>query len=264
MNSRHALPPIVDTHAHLDDEAFEADRADVIAAARSAGVVRIINIGYRPESWRSSLALQDAFPEVRFALGLHPQLADNFNCSLEQDLIRAIAQSRPVAIGETGFDFSRRGPALADQARAFRRQIELALETNLPLIIHQRNASDAVLAELSQWPTVASIVLHSFDGNDCLTDWAIERGCHIGVGGLATRGNSHALRERLSRVPLERILLETDAPYLAPPQAASRRNAPDQLPAIAQIIAPIWNISAEELCWQTTRNATQIFDVGFT
>ena len=252
-------PPIVDTHTHLDDPAFDLDRDAVIEASRAAGVRHFVNIGYEPDRWESSRALRERHPDINFAVGLHPQLAGQYDASVARALQRAIEDMTPVAVGETGFDFSRAAPSVEAQERAFRGQLELAASEQLPTIIHQRDASDVLMTELDRWPNLAPIVLHSFDGTQRLADWARERGCFVGIGGLATRRSSALLREVLVRIPVDRLLLETDSPYLAPPGSASRRNAPANLPRIAAVLAPLWNVTQEELCWQTSMNAVGLF-----
>jgi TatD DNase family protein len=252
-------PAIVDTHTHLDDPAFDLDRDTVINSARAAGVRYFVNIGYAPERWESSRALRELHSDVAIALGLHPQLAGQFESSLVSDLKRAIEDLNPVAIGETGFDFSRAAPSFAEQQRAFRGQLEVAAVHGLPTIVHQRDASNELMTELDRWPSLAPIVLHSFDGTQRLADWAIERGCFVGIGGLATRRSSEPLRETLKRVTSDRLLLETDSPYLAPPGSASPRNDPTNLPRIAAVLAPLWNLDGEELCWLTSVNAASAF-----
>jgi TatD DNase family protein len=252
-------PPIVDTHTHLDDPAFDADRDPVIEASRASGVRHFVNIGYAPDRWESSRALRERHADIDFALGLHPQLAEQYDAALHRDLERAIELLAPVALGETGFDFSRPAPSAEAQERAFRGQLEIAANKRLPTIIHQRDASDALMSELDRWPSLAPIVLHSFDGTQRLADWARDRGCFVGIGGLATRRSSAALREVLVRIPVDRLLLETDSPYLAPPGSASRRNLPANLPGIATVLAPLWNLSGEELCRLTAINAVNLF-----
>jgi TatD DNase family protein len=256
------LPPIVDTHTHLDDSAFDTDRDTVIEASRAAGVWHFINIGYAPERWESSRMLREQRPEIDFALGLHPQLAARFDSALIRELNRAIEDLAPVAVGEIGFDFSRSLPSFDEQQRALRGQLEIAANAGLPTIIHQRDASDALIAEFENWPNLAPIVLHSFDGTHRLADWARERGCFVGIGGLATRRSSQALRELLVRIPVDRLLLETDSPYLAPPGSATRRNTPANLPRIAADLGPLWNLSGEELCRLTSSNAALLFDLS--
>jgi TatD DNase family protein len=255
---------IVDTHTHLDDPAFDADRGSVIEASRGAGVKHFINIGYAPDRWESSRALRERHPEFGIALGLHPQLAAQFDTLLIRRLKRAIDDLAPVAIGETGFDFSRSAPSFEEQERAFRGQLDIAASTGLPTIIHQRDASDALIEELENWPSLAPIVLHSFDGTQRLADWAMERGCFVGIGGLATRRSAEPLRGLLARIPIDRLLLETDSPYLAPPGTSSRRNTPANLPGIAAALGPLWNLTSEELCRLTSRNAAGLFGLPLT
>jgi TatD DNase family protein len=252
-------PPIIDTHAHLDDPAFDADRESVIKASRRAGVRHFINIGYAPDRWESSRELREKHPDFGIALGLHPQLASQFDTGLVSELKRAIDDLAPIAVGETGFDFSRPAPSFDAQRRAFRGQLEIAAGKSLPVIVHQRDASDALILELENWPSLASIVLHSFDGTQRLADWARDRGCYIGIGGLATRRSSESLRELLARIPINHLLLETDSPYLAPPGSASRRNSPANLPSIAAALGPLWNLTGEDLCQLTSRNAAGLF-----
>jgi len=255
------LPQIVDTHVHLDEPAFDLDRDTVLDEARSLGVRRFINIAYKPERWESSRAIQLVNKDVAVAIGLHPAESATLDPETERSLVRAIEECQPVAIGETGFDFARTGPTFLEQARAFRTQIEISSSRSLPIIIHQRNASDALMKDLDEWPDVADIVLHSFDGTALLTGWAVERGCYIGIGGLATRPGSVALRNLLRSIPVDRLLLETDAPYLSPPQC-HRRNTPANLPQISQLLAPIWGMTAADLRRVTTENANSLFKLG--
>lgn len=265
MSDRTEPPGIVDTHLHLDDPAFDHDRDDVLREARAAGVMRFITIGHVQDRWVSAHALHNRYPDVDFVIGVHPQDADQFSPSLGLALGDAVRELRPIAIGETGFDFFRTSSARSSQERAFRAQAELAEAQGLPIVIHQRNASDALIEILDRFPRLAPIVLHSFDGTARMADWAVERGCYIGIGGLATKPASEELRGLLRRMPVERLVLETDAPYLPPPGAQCRRNEPGNLPRIAQLLAPLWNLSVEELCRTTTSNANQVFSapVGY-
>ena len=253
-------PPIIDTHTHLDDEAFRDDQDAVIRDSRAVGVRGFINIGYSPETWESSRVLQFQHPDIDLALGLHPQHAARFTPELGRDLSRAIRDCGAIGIGEIGFDFSRSRPSFDEQERAFRGQLEIVSREGLPAIIHQRDAGLALIAELDRWPALAPIVLHSFDGTSELSAWALERGCYIGIGGLATRRNSDALRALLSGMPVDRLLLETDSPYLSPP-GADKRNTPANLPTIATMLAPLWNLNGEELCRATFANAVDLFGI---
>lgn len=252
-------PPIFDTHAHLDDAAFDADRREVLARAGAAGVQYLLNIAYRPDIWERSVALRDAYPGVEMAAGIHPQDAGIFSAAASDALTEQILALRPRAIGEAGFDFARPGPTFDQQQQVFRWQIALAIAADLPLVIHQRDAAEQLIQELDRWPQLTTVILHSFDGGDRLAAWAVERGCFVGIGGLACRKSSRVLRDALQIIPVDRLLLETDAPYLAPPGASTRRNEPANLPLVAAILAPLWDLTPEELCRQTTSNAVGLF-----
>jgi TatD DNase family protein len=251
--------PIIDTHAHLDEPVFDPDRDEVLDRARASGVRRFINIAYSPERWTSSRLLRDRHPDIEIAIGVHPMLASEFDSELAGRLAATVTDCRPVAIGETGFDFSRPLPTPDQQTRAFRAQLEMAVTERLPVVIHQRGAAEALMTELDRWPEMERIVLHSFDATPRLADWAVERGCFVGIGGLATRRSASELRLLLARIPTDRLLLETDAPYLPPPGAGSRRNEPANLPRIVELLAPLWNLDHHELCRITAATATALF-----
>lgn len=252
---------IVDSHTHLDDPAFDVDREEVLATALSAGVRHFVNVAYIPERWESSRALRDRHSEVKIALGVHPQHADDFDPALAEALKRAVRALQPAAIGETGFDFTHSGPTPRQQKYAFHSHLEIAATEGLPVIIHQRNAGEMLMDQLDRWLDPTPIVLHSFEGDRQVADWAVERGYYIGVGGLATRRSSARLREVLGTVPHDRLLLETDSPYLAPAGAGTGRNSPGHLADIAERLAPLWSLTREELCAITSRNAKAVFNL---
>lgn len=249
----------IDTHVHLDDASFDLDREAVIAASREAGVTHLINIGYKPESWNASARLREQHPHIAIAIGLHPGHADLWSDQLALDLETAVTQLNPLAIGETGLDFAHPTPEPSQQVQAFRAQLELAEKVELPVVVHQRLAAERLTSELDMWPGVREVVLHSFDGDARFLDWAKERGCYFGIGGLAAKKNAVALRDALTRAPLERILLETDSPYLTPPGAQARRNMPANLPRIAEILAPIWGLPASDLIERARVNTHKLF-----
>lgn len=255
-----APPPIIDTHAHLDDAAFDADRLEVLERGRAAGVRSILNIAYRPDIWERSVRLRDEQPDVELAAGIHPQDATTFSAAQAESLAHRLLALEPLAIGEAGFDFARPGPSFEQQQVAFQWQIELAIATDLPIVIHQREGGAQLTLELDRWPQLRTIILHSFDGDARLAAWALERGCFVGIGGLACRKGSHVLRQALQIIPVDSLLLETDSPYLAPPGAPSRRNEPANLPLVAEALAPLWNLTPMELCLLTTANAQRVFN----
>jgi TatD DNase family protein len=163
-----------------------------------------------------------------------------------------------------GLDFAPGNPAPDIQQRAFTGQLELASAVGLPVVIHQRAAADELANVIDRAAVTTPIVLHSFDGTPRLTDWAIERRAFVGIGGLATRRSSEHLRHLLATVPTDRLLLETDAPYLVPAGIKDRRNVPANLPFVATRLSSLWDVLPEELCRITTANAIALFGISLT
>ena len=249
---------MIDTHAHLDDGQFP-DVDEIIDSAVEQSVTRIINIGYGPERWESTIALARRRPEVAVVLGIHPLDAGEFSLATFNELITHIDRVNPVGIGEAGIDLFRDGPPLDLQRDAFMAQIELALARNLPLVIHQRSAEAEVLELLRSADPALRVVLHSFDGGMESIELVIEREWFIGVGGLMTRSTSSGLRELIRKVPLSAIVLETDSPYLVPAGVKNRRNYPGNIPVIAMALADMRRASYEEIARATTENAIRAF-----
>ncbi|CAN5482797.1 TatD family hydrolase [soil metagenome] len=248
----------IDTHAHLDDPQFP-DLAEVLAQTAAAGIERVINIGYGPDRWQTTLDLAESNPMVAPVLGIHPLDADQYD-QANFDRLRALVLERePVAIGEAGIDLFRNAPDLPIQQEAFAAQIDLALETGLPLVIHQRAAEDEVFEQLTAADQSLRVVLHSFDGTRKMIDLALERDWFIGIGGLMTKQASQALRDLLKTVPVERMVLETDSPYLVPAGVKNRRNTPANIPAIATHLASLTGRSITEIADVTTANAFVAF-----
>ena len=254
-----AALPFVDTHAHLDDEQFAGDVEDVIERAASAGVERIINIGYRPERWRSTLALAAQFPLVAFTLGLHPHHAVEWSPHVKSDLRAMLNSEQPVALGEIGLDYFRNLSPAERQQEVFTSQLELALEFNLPVVIHQRQAEQDLMRILEQSPADLVCVLHSFEGSEELASFAYERGYYLGAGGLMTRASAVGVRRVLQSAPLDRLLLETDSPYLVPAGIKNRRNEPANVASVARTLAELRNTDLETIARSTTTNAERLF-----
>ena len=250
--------PMIDTHTHLDDGQFP-DPDEVVAATLAVGVGTIVNIGYSPRRWVSSIALAARHPAVAYTLGLHPLSADKYAPATMQALADAIRAHHPVGIGETGLDAYRDGPPLAMQRAAFADQIDLGLETGLPIVVHMRNAEPEVMALMRAADPRLRVVFHSFDGTLSLARVVAERGWHVGVGGLMTRASSTALREILAWLPIERIVLETDSPFLVPAGVRDRRNTPANLPIIARRLAALKGLDPAEVAAITTANARIAF-----
>lgn len=255
----------IDTHAHLDDGRFDDDLAAVLSAAAEVGVNEVINIGYRPERWTSSMALSDTYPSIYFTLGLHPHHADAFSSKLVDDLRAAIIEHQPVALGEIGLDYFRDLSDREQQRRAFAAQLDLAAELKIPVVIHLRGEVEAdLMAALDQTPPDLTCVLHSFDGSDRLAAYGQSRGYFFGVGGLATKASNERLRAIIADLPLERLVLETDAPYLVPARVKDRRNSPINIPLIAAELGAIKSSSTDEIASVTTANARRVFRLPAT
>lgn len=249
----------VDTHCHLDDDAFEKDLPHVLETARAAGVRRFVNIGYEPESWVRSLALAETHPDVSFALGMHPNSADRWANETAAELERLLRATEAVAIGETGLDYYRDYVDRSQQRAAFRDQLELARQFGLPVIIHMRgDVEHEIVSTLEDFRDVR-VLFHSFDGSARLRDIVLERGDVFGIGGLMTRASSVGLRETLKSVPLSSFVLETDAPYLVPKGVKDRRNTSASIPIIGAALAEILEVSVKEVAQRTTRNADALF-----
>ena len=252
-------PVWVDTHTHLDDEMFDSDRDEVIRAAEEQGVLRMVNIGYEPARWSSTVALADSCPGIGVVLGLHPGSTDAWSPTTIDQLQDLIRRHTPLAVGEIGIDLYWRQDDLDRQTESFRAQIELALAERLPIVIHQRAAAGPVADILGEASMDLRVVLHSFDGDNRLARVALERNWLIGVGGLSTRRQNEDLRATVTTFPLDQIVLETDSPYLVPSGIKSRRNTPSSIPLIGARLAGLRGIAIEEVATTTTRTAAAFF-----
>lgn len=249
----------VDSHLHLDDDAFASDRESVLAAAVTAGVKQFVNIGYCPSVWRSTIRLARSAPRIAFTLGVHPQHADHFNDGVRAELRSLLTSSRATAIGEIGLDYARLTIPPSRQQDVFMSQLELAQELALPVVIHHREAEADLIGTLGQVTLTRPVVLHSFEGSRTLARFAVDRGYYFGIGGLFTRPTSEVLRAIVGELPLSRLLLETDSPYLVPVGLKGRRNVPANVPVIAARLAEALGKPVAEIAEQTTTNAHNVF-----
>lgn len=250
---------LVDTHCHLDDDVYAADLESVIEESRSRGVTRWINVGFEPERWHSTVALSNRVEGMSHMLGLHPGHAEEWSPDLRARLESLVTISQPVAIGEIGLDFFRGETNASAQRIAFDEQLDLAVELNLPAVIHMRAAEDEVLGLLKSRRTLPHLVFHSFEGTMRLRDFVVEHKSTIGFGGLATRASAADLRLLIGTIPLDQIVLETDSPYLVPTGTKGRRNVPGNVAAIAKFLARFSGTSVAGVADATTRNAERAF-----
>jgi len=252
----------VDTHCHLDDESFDADLDDVLARAAQSGVSRWINVGFNPERWDAAIRLGQRYPGMAYMLGVHPGDADSWNDDVAALLALTIDMHPPVAIGEIGLDFFRGETNAERQVTAFEAQLDLAVGCDLPVAIHMRDAEQLMIDVLTRRNQNPRLLFHSFDGSDALVDWVNETGSMVGVGGLATRSKSANLRRRIARIPLDQVVLETDSPYLVPNGFKHRRNTPESIPLIAEVVASMYGLEVADVARITTANAARFFGQG--
>jgi len=257
---------LIDSHAHLDFNAFDPDRDAVIARAQAAGVAAIINAGAGLAQSRAALALAQTSGAVYATVGVHPHEAHTVTGAAIEELSRLAVHPRVVAIGEIGLDFYRDYAPRDAQRAAFRAQLGLARQLGKPVIIHDREAHGEVLAMLHQWLDDSQSALHNppgvfhcFSGSLEMALEAIQLGFYIGVDGPVTFRNASRLRGVVRQLPLERLLIETDCPYLTPEPYRGQRNEPAYLRFVAQAIAKLQNLPFEEVARMTTANARRMF-----
>jgi TatD DNase family protein len=247
---------VVDTHTHLDRG--PAPEAELVAQARDAGVRRILTIGMDAESCRAAIHAAEMHDEVYAAVGRHPNEATGYDDSVIEDLRELAAHPRCRAIGETGLDDYRDYAPRADQERAFRAQIELAQEVGKPLVIHTRAAEEDTVATLAEHARGLDVILHCFSMPARL-DECLEHGWWISFAGNVTYPKSTDLAEAAERVPLDRLLVETDAPYLTPQAVRKERNRPEYVVHTARFVASRRGLSYEELEAAVEANAARLF-----
>lgn len=249
---------LVDTHVHLDDEAFAADRDAVVQRAATAGVRTMVAIGTDLDSSRRTVALAGRFPSVAAAVGIHPHAAGAVSPEAVRELDTLIGQPHVVAIGETGLDYYRDYAPRPAQAALFCAHLALARTAGLPVIIHCRDAYPEVLAILQDFPDVPA-VFHAFSGSVEVAQACVRRGDYLSFGGPLTFRHARRLAEAAAEAPLERILLETDAPLLSPEPHRGRRNEPARVRLVAERLAAIRGMTLEAVAEATTANARRIF-----
>jgi TatD DNase family protein len=250
---------IVDTHCHLDLDAFDEDRNDVFQRALSAGVHAMVLVGYNPERWNTTAHLCSQHGFLERTLGVHPNDADIWSEEMSARLRREIERDRPVAIGEIGLDFYRSAENADQQRRAFVAQLEIAAEFNLPVVIHQRAAEDEVISVLADLRP-SSGVMHCFTGNRMYAERCLDLGLYLGIGGVLTFPRSNEVRDAVeTAAPMDRLVLETDAPFLAPQPSRGKRNESSLLPAVLHELSSVKNASEMQVAEQTTKNAVDLF-----
>jgi TatD DNase family protein len=248
---------VVDSHTHL--EMCEPPDAELVEAAVERDVSRIVTVGIDGASCRAALQAAEAFPQVYAAIGRHPNSATGFDDADLAELKALAAHPRCVAIGETGLDYYREGAPATDQERAFAAQISLARETGKPLVIHTRAAEDETLRMLGELAGDARVILHCFSMPERVDECLAHPDWWFSFAGNSTYPKAGALREAALRVPLERLLVETDAPFLSPQAVRGKPNQPANVVYTAKALAVERRVSYEELDGAVERNAAALF-----
>jgi len=252
---------LVDSHCHLDFPDFAAETGDVVARARSAGIGHMLTICTRVRKFPEVLAIAERFAGVSCSVGTHPHSASEERDVTLSEIVALTAHPRVVAIGEAGLDYFYQNSSREDQEAGFRRHIAAARETGLPLVIHTRDADEDTAGilreEMEKGPFKA--VLHCFTGGRALAETGIELGLYVSFSGILTFPKSGALREIAATLPLERLLVETDAPFLAPQPHRGKRNEPAFVRHTAKVLAQVKDVSEAEIAELTTANFFTLF-----
>jgi TatD DNase family protein len=260
---------LIDSHAHLDFQQFDHDREAVIEQGWEAGLVAIVNIGTDTSSSRAAVALAEQHDAIYATVGVHPHDAKRVSPSVLDELRALARHPKVVAVGEIGLDYYRDRSPRPVQRRAFADQLALAAELGLPVVIHSREAHSDVIAALREWrdsPPVGEMegavgVVHSYSAGPGWLEEVLELGFCIGISGPVTFPKANALRAVAAAAPLERLLVETDCPYLTPRPYRGRRNQPAYVRYVVEAVASARGMPAEAVAQATADNARQLFGI---
>ena len=249
---------LFDTHAHLNDPAFDPDRQTLMESFRDAGVALVMNAGCSLESSRDIIAMAEQYPWLYASVGSHPDSASEVNEEVIEAYRQMCRHEKVKAIGEIGLDYYYEDIPREIQQKAFRMQMALAQELDMPVIVHERDAHNDGLAIIKEFPKVKG-VFHCYSGSAEMARQLVNLGWYIGFTGVITFKNARKAVETAASIPLERIVLETDCPFMAPEPFRGKRNDPGYLYRMAEKLAQIRNISVEEVQEITTQNAKQLY-----
>jgi len=252
---------LVDTHAHLQWASFNKDREEVISRARGVGVEHMVNIGFDVDGSREAIELATKHRGVYATVGIHPHEASRLNQNALNILRKLSENPKVVAIGEIGLDYYRNLSPRETQIRAFKTQLILAEELGLPVVIHDRDAHADILEILSEFKGRTKCIMHCFSGSREMAEQCLKSGIYISFAGPVTFLDARKLHEIAKWTDLNKVLLETDSPWLAPQEVRGKRNEPAFLPFIAKKIAELKGISMDELAEVTTKNARDVFQL---
>ena len=252
---------LFDTHAHLNDPAFDPDREELMASFAEAGVGLVMNAGCSLESSRDIVEMAAQYPWLYASVGSHPDSADEVNEAVIEEYRKLCKLSDKVkAIGEIGLDYHYEDIPRDIQQKAFRMQMALAQELELPVIVHERDAHNDGLAIVKEFPTVKG-VFHCYSGSAEMARQLVELGWYIGFTGVLTFKNARKAVEVASKIPLDRLVLETDCPYMSPEPFRGKRNDPGRLYRMAEKLAEIRDLPLEEIHRITTENGKRLYRI---
>ena len=258
---------IIDTHVHYDDAAFDEDRVDIFAAFKEAGIEKVINVGASADSTAKVLSLVHAHDCVYGAVGVHPDDIGEIASDFYEEMSAALDEEKIVAVGEIGLDYHWMVQEKEAQIAAFKKQALVAIERDMPILVHSRDAAEDTLAVLTELygaggpgeQVTHKGVMHCYSYSPEMAERFKELGFRFGIGGVVTFKNGKKLKETVARLSLNDILLETDCPYLAPEPYRGKRNDSRYLPHVVDAIAEIKGVTAAEVVAATKENATAMF-----
>ena len=252
---------LVDTHAHLNDRRFAGDLDAVVERARTAGIGGMVVVGWDVPSSRRAVELAHRYPNVWAAAGIHPHHAKDASDAALEEIERIAHDERVVAIGECGLDFYRDLSPRDAQGAAFAAQLRLARRLELPVVVHTRDSMAQALRALHAHPLPAGGVMHCFDGTTQDARAAVDLGMHVSAAGPLTYRKNSTLAEAIAAVPAERVVVETDCPWLSPAGHRGERNEPAHVVAVAEAVARARGASLADVARQTSENAARLFRV---
>ena len=251
---------LFDTHAHMDDRAFAEDRRELLEALPGMDLALVMNPGCSLESSRNAVALAEQYPYLYAAVGSHPDACDEVNEAVIREYRMLCKHPKVKAIGEIGLDYHYEDIPREIQQSAFRQQMALAAEVDLPVIVHERDAHGDGMAIVEEFPTVSG-VFHCYSGSLEMAKWLVDRGWYIGFTGVLTFKNAKKAVEVAANIPLEHLVLETDCPYMAPEPFRGKRNHPGNLYRMAERLAEIRGLPVAEIRRITLENGKRLYRI---
>ena len=253
---------IIDTHAHYDDEVFDTDRDELLKSMKEANIGCIVNIGASLRGCRDTIALTEQYDFIYGSIGVHPSDTDDLNEESFQWLRENCRKEKIVAVGEIGLDYHYPEPSVSRQKYWFERQLALAGEVKLPVVIHSREAAKDTLDIMKAFQDkLPGGVIHCFSYGAEMAREYVDMGFYIGVGGVITFKNGKKLKEVVKYLPMDKIVLETDCPYLAPEPNRGKRNSSLNLPYVIRAVAELKGLTEEEVIRRTEENARNLYSI---